>query len=202
MLGPRDDRGALVRELRRTQAVPTAVEIDQPDVSGQITVCAEFEGSTGVTRERTVDLANSLGVATAVSDAPPEWWGRYPFDPSSGIGIRVGARPAELAVLLKTVRAAAAEYELDVGLRGAAGLGVVHIGLSGAADPDRMAGFVARLRAACTYAVVVRAPRPIREVEDVWGPIEPAKLALLRRIKRQFDPDRQLSPGRFVGGIL
>jgi len=34
----------------------------------------------------------------------------------------------------------------------------------------------------------------------VWGPPGDA-IGLMRRVKRQFDPDRQLSPGRFVGGI-
>jgi glycolate oxidase FAD binding subunit len=39
----------------------------------------------------------------------------------------------------------------------------------------------------------------VRERVDLWGPIE--GLALMRRVKQQFDPDGHLAPGRFVGGI-
>ena len=35
---------------------------------------------------------------------------------------------------------------------------------------------------------------------DHWGPVGDA-LELMRRVKDQFDPDRRMSPGRFVGGL-
>ena len=34
---------------------------------------------------------------------------------------------------------------------------------------------------------------------DLWGPV--GGLALMRRVKENFDPHRLLAPGRFVGGI-
>jgi glycolate oxidase FAD binding subunit len=43
-------------------------------------------------------------------------------------------------------------------------------------------------------------PPALRESIDAWGE-PPATIALLREIKRQFDPNRTLNPGRFVGGI-
>jgi glycolate oxidase FAD binding subunit len=46
---------------------------------------------------------------------------------------------------------------------------------------------------------VVDGPPEVKAAADVWGPV-PA-LDLMRRVKEQFDPDRRLSPGRFVGGI-
>jgi glycolate oxidase FAD binding subunit len=47
--------------------------------------------------------------------------------------------------------------------------------------------------------VVLDAPADVKEQVDVWGPVR--GLDLMRRVKDQFDPDRVLSPGRFVGGI-
>ncbi len=44
------------------------------------------------------------------------------------------------------------------------------------------------------------APAALRESIDVWGG-PPAAITLMREIKRQFDPNRTLNPGRFVGGI-
>jgi glycolate oxidase FAD binding subunit len=46
---------------------------------------------------------------------------------------------------------------------------------------------------------VVDAPAAVKKSVDVWGPV-PA-LDLMQRVKDRFDPDRRLSPGRFVGGI-
>ena len=59
----------------------------------------------------------------------------------------------------------------------------------------------ARVRAAALggSVIVLDAPRGLRTEIDIWGPI-PA-LAVMRRVKEQFDPDHRLAPGRFVGGI-
>ncbi|MDQ6715556.1 MAG: FAD-binding oxidoreductase, partial [Actinomycetota bacterium] len=46
--------------------------------------------------------------------------------------------------------------------------------------------------------VLEAAPQTVAAL-DVWGPVR--GLDLMRRVKAQFDPDRVLSPGRFVGGI-
>jgi glycolate oxidase FAD binding subunit len=48
--------------------------------------------------------------------------------------------------------------------------------------------------------VVLRAPDSLRGRVDVWGP-DRGTLPLMREIKRQFDPNHILNPGRFVGSI-
>jgi glycolate oxidase FAD binding subunit len=50
------------------------------------------------------------------------------------------------------------------------------------------------------HAVIERASRAVKEGIDVWGYEAPA-LEIMRRIKREFDPNGLLNPGRFVGGI-
>ena len=67
-----------------------------------------------------------------------------------------------------------------------------------------LAGVVAKARAALAARggtlVIAEAPPALKRAVDVWGPPGDA-VELMRRVKRQFDPDRQMSPGRFVGGI-
>jgi glycolate oxidase FAD binding subunit len=57
-----------------------------------------------------------------------------------------------------------------------------------------------RLAARGGSLVLVKAPPGLKRAVDVWGPPGDA-VGLMRRVKERFDPDRRLSPGRFVGGI-
>jgi glycolate oxidase FAD binding subunit len=58
----------------------------------------------------------------------------------------------------------------------------------------------AAVRPAGGAVVLLAAPDPLRAAVDVWGP-PPAALEVMRRLKRELDPDGRLSPGRFAGGI-
>jgi len=47
---------------------------------------------------------------------------------------------------------------------------------------------------------VLAAPAEVKRRLDVWGPA-PDALAVMCRIKTQFDPNGILNPGRYAGGI-
>ena len=49
--------------------------------------------------------------------------------------------------------------------------------------------------------MVERAPLYLKSAADVWGPIPESVLAVMRRLKAEFDPRGVLNPGRFVGGL-
>jgi glycolate oxidase FAD binding subunit len=57
-----------------------------------------------------------------------------------------------------------------------------------------------RLAARGGSLVLVKASPELKRAVDVWGPASDA-IGLMRRVKERFDPDRRMSPGRFVGGI-
>ena len=82
-----------------------------------------------------------------------------------------------------------------------AGHGLIDLRLTG--EPAALRAIVADLRAAAVAhggsLVVTDAPPAIWHVVDPWG-ASPA-LAIMRRVKEQFDPHATLNPGRFVGGI-
>ena len=50
------------------------------------------------------------------------------------------------------------------------------------------------------HAVLFAAPGELKQGIEVWGPSPPA-FSLMREIKRQFDPNELLNPGRFLAGI-
>nr|BFF17576.1 hypothetical protein GCM10025730_10970 [Promicromonospora thailandica] len=106
-----------------------------------------------------------------------------------------------MADLLAAARAAEQRHGAGVALRGTAA-GVLHALVTG--TPGATAGAVGRLRGAAPSpregtVTVLRASREVRAALDVWGPV--GGLDLMRAVKRQLDPGRNLAPGRFVGGI-
>jgi glycolate oxidase FAD binding subunit len=92
---------------------------------------------------------------------------------------------------------------VGVTLRGSGGAGVLYGALPADADPAAVGSVVTRLREECTASggslVVLDGPAEVKAAVDIWGPV-PA-IDLMRRVKEQFDPERRLAPGRFVGGI-
>ena len=103
----------------------------------------------------------------------------------------------------------AAKQGLGLGVVCEAGSGIIRYHLTGdAASPERfqqgVGEAVNRLRAFAQGAegnlVVLKAPTELKSRVDVWGLPEKA-LPFMRRPKAEFDPQRILNPGRFVGGI-
>jgi glycolate oxidase FAD binding subunit len=184
--------------IRTSQAMPTAIELDRPRSDGPLTVCAQLEGRPSATHARALELAATVGGNAEVLDEPPAWWGQPIFEPA-GTGLRVGAEPAAMRGLLESIAECADDWTVSV--RGAIGLGVLHLGLPAATEVDAIAEFTRRLRDRAEYAVVERAPRAVLDAVDPWGPVAPGVQALMRRSKDQFDPQHRLAPGRFVGGI-
>jgi glycolate oxidase FAD binding subunit len=71
------------------------------------------------------------------------------------------------------------------------------------ASPAQLATIVEDLRARLLSvggAVVILQPGALPADISHWGP-PPAAIEIMRSIKREFDPQRLLNPGKFVGGI-
>ncbi|MEV4347359.1 FAD-binding oxidoreductase [Actinoplanes sp. NPDC049596] len=161
------------------QVVPSALEIDS--ASGELAVL--LEGTPTGVRERAAEVGKLIG--GEITETAPAWWGVPPW-PADGIGMKLSVPKSRVPALASS----------GFPVRGSAGAGVLY-----AAPRDITE--VERLRALCVgndgHAVVLTAPPPVRDILDMWGPVP--GLALMRRIKNQFDPDRRFAPGRFVGGI-
>jgi len=116
---------------------------------------------------------------------------------------------AKVADAVRVGEEVAAEQGLRLGVVSEAGSGIIRYHLAGETASDEqfrqgVAEAVNRLRAFAQEAegnvVVLEAPPEVKSRVDVWGLAEKA-LALMRRPKAEFDPQRIMNPGRFVGGI-
>ena len=171
----------LVHAVVHSQAVPWAVEVDD----GSLSVLLGGRPDGVAARASAVQAR----IGGDVSDIPPDGWGRYPWVEGE-TGLKVTFVLSGLAEVL------AALAEAGARVRGSAGAGVVYAAL---AVPDQLERLREVASAHGGTVVVVDAPDEVKASVDVWGPV-PA-LALMRRVKEQFDPDHRLAPGRFVGGI-
>lgn len=191
----------LVGALRSSQAMPTAIELDRPTTDGPITVCAQLEGRISVTETRARELADQVAQQADIADVAPGWWGQLPFDPVRGIGLRLGAAPAQLSTMLESVQRASERSGIPLAVRGAAGWGVLHVAAPADTTPTAVAELVESLRGSADYVALVCGPQEVHAAIDSAASVDRGVLTLMRRVKDQFDPEHRLAPGRFVGGI-
>ncbi|HUZ20315.1 MAG TPA: FAD-binding oxidoreductase [Acidimicrobiales bacterium] len=197
-----DDERQLTAPLQAmlgSQVAPSALEVGRAQPAGPVTLVALVEGREAGVTVRAAGAARLLGGTVSETDTPPAGWATLPGTTTLKVSAGVGATPAVLAA----VRELGAEHGCSPSVRGSAGVGVLYVGLGPEVAPGALAGLVVGLRgrlgALGGNAVVLRCPAEVKASLDVWGPVK--GLELMRRVKAQFDPDRRLAPGRFVGGI-
>jgi glycolate oxidase FAD binding subunit len=203
--------GQAVQRLLRSTLVPSAVELVWPPGGpGRLTVVVEgirpgVEAQAAAAAELLGEVGEVQVPGTGGTEAALAQLGALPWEKAE-VGIKVAVPPAELP---------GAVTDLGSGwlghgpLAAHAATGVLRVGLDGpdlgsADQVEAFAGEVTRTRerlaARQGTLVIAEAPPALKRAVDVWGPPGDA-IELMRRVKRQFDPDRLLGPGRFVGGI-
>ena len=182
--------GPLAVTLARSTLTPSAVElIGTADGQGRLVVV--FESIAESVTDQARSAVALLGGGEESDDVPDDL-GRRPGG-ADDVVLRLAHVPAALSAVLSALpgRTAVAAH---------AATGVTYAALPAGDAPE----VLPRLRAAIAphdgTAVVLRAPAEVRHRLDHWGPVGDA-LDLMRRVKERFDPERRLSPGRFVGGL-
>lgn len=166
--------------------------------------------------ERIAGVCRRLGGVPVPVGDPEAWWGRvsdagWPSDasrrawstePVAVLTLRVGVRVGDVVKAYRAIEAVA-PGDLSALVSAEVLNGVLHVALSGPALaggtrilPD-LREALAALDGSC---VVEHAPVDLKPGIDVWGDVGPA-IALMRRLKAEFDPRGTLNPGRFVQGI-
>jgi len=184
------EAGRCAQLLVRSTLTPSAVELLAP-AGGEPSLVVLFESipeSVQAQAEATVAL---LGAGTVVEDLPAGF-GRRPGD-ADQLVLRLAYEPFALPAALDALPDTAS-------VTASAGTGVAYVALPAEQGAAALPGLRAALAAYDGTAVVLSAPPAVRDRLDHWGPVGDT-LDLMRRLKDRFDPERRLSPGRFVGGL-
>jgi glycolate oxidase FAD binding subunit len=173
--------------------------------AGPFTVAVRFEGfAPGVRDQLERTLARAGGGARVEGAEEAALWARHDALRAAGdVRAKATFAPASLARAVEALRPLAAALRGGaLVLHPALGLALVSGTLDDAAGAARaVEGARAALRPLGNGALVLAdAPAALRAVVDVWGPPPPG-VEVMRRLKRELDPDGRLAPGRFVGGI-
>jgi len=201
-LAARDVRD-LCRATAAAQVEPSSfVAARTPD--GRYAAALRFEGSARGCDEQVAALTRSFARPLLGDDGTlrVEKQGAA-ARASGGVRIRLAHRPADLADVDGAALVPIAAALVDGACVAYPALGIAFC--SGAApDEERLIVALDVARAALErrggLLVVERAPESVRARFDVFGAL-PASLELMKNVKRRFDPERRLNPGRFLGRL-
>ncbi len=120
--------------------------------------------------------------------------------------LRATGEPRRLLDWVGEAHAAAARAGVEVMVLAQPGHGVLQLSVREGFDAARVVNDLVRplrsaLEAEGGSLVVERGPVELKARCDVWGSIQPEILAIMGRIKTEFDPAGVLNSGRFVGGL-
>ncbi|TPG35001.1 FAD-binding oxidoreductase [Mycolicibacterium hodleri] len=161
------------------------------------------QGSVEAAAVRSAALLADLGIdASPVEDAASEWQGHAAAvrgaDDQTIIG--VAGLPSGLAVLAERTFDSARRAGLEAHIVSSAALGIHTVALRGDSAAAHAQVLSALREHAATHQTNVLLRQRSAEVDALVEPLGPAPstVALLRRIKAQFDPDGRWAPGRFA----
>ncbi|MGH2516786.1 MAG: FAD-linked oxidase C-terminal domain-containing protein, partial [Ktedonobacterales bacterium] len=163
--------------------------------------------------------AGARNVLVLDDDAQPAFWAELDdFAQTAKHGphealLRIAALPMECATVAETAQAMAREHGIALAWLADTLTGTVWLRLRGTESPgaashegaDAASGaFGAALRAiqdALVHrwrnSVILDCPPALKPHIPIWG-ADPSALDLMREVKRSFDPDHRLNPGRFI----
>ena len=157
--------------------------------------------------ERLIAMAKAAGAR--IVPLPDDFWSKLEsaMAPPPGFTVlHVASLAGRLADTMGAIERAVgpAAPRAETRLTGCASLGTFRV-LVGGASVTELAAVTTRLRAWVGElggsVTVTRGPAELRRAVDPWGPVEPGAFALMRALRNEFDPERVLNPGRYVGGL-
>ena len=189
--------------LREIAVEPTALAA--LGTGGDLTVGVRFEGFAPGVKDQVERTLARAGRGDRVEGAEEAaFWARHDALRLAGsVRARAAFAPAALARALEGLRPLQGALSGGgIAIHPALGIAL----LAGeAASVQAVAAAVASARAALAplgngTLVLAASPPELRARADPWGS-PPSGIEVMRRLKRELDPEARLAPGRFVGGI-
>ncbi|MEG4395368.1 FAD-binding oxidoreductase [Microcoleus sp. BROC3] len=193
--------------LLSSALAPTAVDLLSPELvaklglgkgTGLIVRFQSIAESVKQQSARLLEVAEKLGLqgTSCCENDEHQLWQRLPetmwdSGTKSAIICKIGIRPSEAVTAINELPVQ------DALIHAGSGLGVLRF-------ENATAQTLLQVRRGCEakggFLTVLAAPTDIKQQLDVWGYTGSA-IALMQRIKQQFDPENLLSPHRFISGI-
>ncbi|MUL36292.1 FAD-binding oxidoreductase [Gloeocapsopsis dulcis] len=207
LTGNADAIAQAVTSLRTSALTPVASDllskqlVANLDIGQGLGLVVRFQSLTASVQQQAtslLELGQQLNLqGTVYADDETELWQklqqqmRSPTTPTA-ITCKIGVLPTKVVATLT-------QFDPYMGLiHTGSGLGLLQFD----AEVDKQSIF--QMRDFCQsqggFFTVLAAPQALKETIDVWG-YKGNALAMMQRIKQQFDPNNILSPRRFVGGI-
>jgi len=208
--GPLDRCARFVEQLSDGPLLPAAVTILSAVPGGNArtpAVATWVEGFEAAVARQLRDLAalaDEAGLASEALRQEPHrrLWEEIGDFGANGEGVlyRITVPVGATAEILATIDRWSGEAAPP---RYVAHTGTGTIWLLAGNDPSSLGWFprlIALAESHKGHVIIAAAPPELKSGIDVWGP-PPASLGLMRELKRRFDPQEILNPGRFLGGL-
>jgi len=141
-----------------------------------------------------------------VQDVPNSCWDEIARVLAGPLVLRVVAEPKRVVSWLGELERLASHIQCRVSSVAQAGAGVIQCAIQGEVSATSLDESILRplregLGGEGGSVIVERLPASLKAGLDVWGSISPDALAIMSRLKTEFDGRGILNPGRFVGGL-
>jgi FAD/FMN-containing dehydrogenases len=189
-----------LRALLDSQLTPSSIQIRFG--SGQCALDVRIAAPPECMAEHEAKLRSIFAVIALEPSTQDVWLARQRLhDTSDGVLLKISTLPGDLCRLLTELSDWAVKNDADAEMVAQA-TGVTTVKLLSA--PDTAKAYIEQLRTRLKKfggsVVALRVPNTLQGSINPWG-YESNALPLMKEIKRRFDPNRILNPGRFVGNI-
>ena len=196
---------SIAGNVDRLNTRPAAVVVRQ--AAGSTDVAVRFDGLPGQAKAAAVDASGQIrGESTVLTEDESRAYWRDQTDAlgwlrDDMVEIRLGTRPGALGQLAVQVTQQADLHDISLkSLTIWPGLGSIIVRVCGNCIGHAVDVLTSATDDAGGTWRITAAPPEVKQGRDVWGK-PPVSLATMRRLKDQFDPGRNLNPGRYSGYI-